>query len=70
MDENSQYWMSYHYYDGDNNGTPTYALEQMYWTSNNWPTLTPVPEPVTAAGIILGAIILRRSNSRVRRRRM
>ncbi|HEY1684486.1 MAG TPA: arabinan endo-1,5-alpha-L-arabinosidase [Tepidisphaeraceae bacterium] len=54
MDENSQYWMSYHYYDGDNNGTPTYALEQMYWTSNNWPTLTPVPE----AGGMLVSIVL------------
>jgi autotransporter-associated beta strand protein len=41
-------WMSYHYYDGTNNGAPTYALQQMYWTNNSWPTLTaPTAEGLT-----------------------
>lgn len=48
MDYDNQDWMSYHYYDGDNNGAPTYALEQLNWTSDNWPTLTPVPESAGA----------------------
>jgi autotransporter-associated beta strand protein len=34
--------LSYHYYDGDNAGTPTFALEDLYWTSAGWPTLTNV----------------------------
>jgi autotransporter-associated beta strand protein len=41
-------WMSYHYYDGTNNGAPTYALQQLYWTNNSWPTLTtPTAEGLT-----------------------
>ncbi len=41
-------WMSYHYYDGTNNGTPTYALQQLYWNNQSWPTLTtPTAEGIT-----------------------
>lgn len=69
LDDNNQYWMSYHYYDGTNNGAPTYALEQLYWTVNNWPTLTPVPEP--AVCLAAGAVFLyprrRRSGLTTRR---
>jgi autotransporter-associated beta strand protein len=32
-------WMSYHYYDGTNNGAPTYALRQLYWNNQAWPTV-------------------------------
>jgi autotransporter-associated beta strand protein len=44
MPQGSNYWLSYHYYDGTNNGAATYALEQMYWTDQGWPSLT-VPTP-------------------------
>jgi arabinan endo-1,5-alpha-L-arabinosidase len=40
-------WMSYHYYDGTNNGAPTYALQQMYWNNQGWPTVT----ALTAEGL-------------------
>jgi arabinan endo-1,5-alpha-L-arabinosidase len=60
MDDNNQYWMSYHYYDGDNDGTPTFALEQMYWSADNWPTLTVSPEPALLALLIAMPLTLRR----------
>jgi autotransporter-associated beta strand protein len=48
MPEGNDFWMSYHYYDGDNDGTPTYALQQLYWNNQAWPTLTaPAPESIT-----------------------
>jgi autotransporter-associated beta strand protein len=40
MPEGNVDWMSYHYYDGANNGTPTYALRQLDWTNQGWPTVT------------------------------
>jgi autotransporter-associated beta strand protein len=43
MPQNNVDWMSYHYYDGNNNGTPTYALRQLYWTHQGWPTVTAPP---------------------------
>jgi len=27
----------YHYYDGNNNGTPTLGLNTLSWTSDGWP---------------------------------
>ena len=48
MPEGNVDWMSYHYYDGDNDGTPTYALQQLYWTNQGWPTVTaPAAEALT-----------------------
>ena len=32
----------YHYYDANNNGNPTYGLRTLYWTSDGWPSYTPI----------------------------
>ena len=33
---------SYHYYDGNANGNPTLGIHTLYWTSDNWPSYTPI----------------------------
>jgi len=33
-------YFGYHYYDGNNNGAPTYDLEPLFWTADGWPTFT------------------------------
>jgi autotransporter-associated beta strand protein len=33
---------SYHYYDGNRSGAATYGLHTLYWTSDNWPSYTPI----------------------------
>ena len=33
-------YFGYHYYDGNNNGAPTYDLEPLAWTADGWPTFT------------------------------
>lgn len=40
--ESGQDYFGYHYYNGDTNGTPTYGLRSLYWTSDNWPSYAPV----------------------------
>ena len=40
--ENGQDYFSYHYYDGDVNGTPTYGLHALYWTVDDWPSYAAV----------------------------
>ena len=42
MDENGQDKFSYHYYDGDRVGAPTFALRNLYWTSDDWPSVAAV----------------------------
>ncbi len=38
LSQNGQDYVSYHYYNGANNGTAAYAMQDLYWTSDNWPT--------------------------------
>ena len=33
---------SYHYYDGNHNGAPTYGLNNLYWSADGWPSVAPV----------------------------
>jgi Glycosyl hydrolases family 43/Concanavalin A-like lectin/glucanases superfamily len=33
-------YFGYHYYDGNNNGAPTFDVEPLSWTSDGWPTFT------------------------------
>jgi arabinan endo-1,5-alpha-L-arabinosidase len=33
-------WFTYHYYDGNANGTSKLALGRMQWSADGWPTLT------------------------------
>ncbi len=40
MNDNGTYWFTYHYYDGNNNGTATLGLAQMTWGADGWPVLT------------------------------
>ena len=40
MNDNGTYWFTYHYYDGNNNGTPTLGLAQLNWSADGWPVLT------------------------------
>ena len=42
VDENGQDKFSYHYYDGDRVGAPTFALRNLYWTSDDWPSAAAV----------------------------
>lgn len=37
--ENGEEWVSYHYYDGDNNGSPSLAIGTMEW-DEDWPAIT------------------------------
>ncbi|UXY19614.1 arabinan endo-1,5-alpha-L-arabinosidase [Streptomyces cynarae] len=32
-------WIAYHYYDGDDNGTPKLGMNPLGWTRDGWPTL-------------------------------
>ncbi len=40
MNDNGTNWFTYHYYDGNNNGAATVAMNQIYWGANGWPILT------------------------------
>jgi hypothetical protein len=40
LSEGGTNWLSYHYYDANNNGAPTLDLEPLSWTSDNWPFFT------------------------------
>ena len=33
-------YFGYHYYDGNNNGAPTFDLEPLSWTTDGWPAFT------------------------------
>jgi arabinan endo-1,5-alpha-L-arabinosidase len=33
---------SYHYYNANNNGAATFGLRSLYWTSDAWPSYTPI----------------------------
>lgn len=38
--ENGTNWFTYHYYDGNDNGTAKLGLAQLYWTADGWPLVT------------------------------
>ena len=38
--DNGNYWFTYHYYDGNNNGNATVGMNRLYWTPDGWPSLT------------------------------
>ncbi len=38
--EGGKDYVSYHYYNGANNGTPALAIQDLYWSANGWPTTT------------------------------
>ncbi len=40
MNDNGTNWFTYHYYDAKNNGAPTVGMNRIYWTPDNWPSLT------------------------------
>jgi hypothetical protein len=40
MNDHGTNWFTYHYYDGNNAGTPTLGLTQITWSSDGWPVLT------------------------------
>jgi Glycosyl hydrolases family 43/Concanavalin A-like lectin/glucanases superfamily len=40
LDEGGTNCFSYHYYDGNVNGTPTLDVEPLYWTPDGWPAFT------------------------------
>lgn len=39
-DDNGTYWLTYHYYDGNNGGTPTLGLGRLAWSADGWPVFT------------------------------
>jgi beta-xylosidase len=40
MNDNGTNWFTYHYYDGNNGGTPTLGLARLNWSADGWPVLT------------------------------
>jgi Glycosyl hydrolases family 43/Concanavalin A-like lectin/glucanases superfamily len=40
LEENGREYFGYHYYDANVNGTPTYDLEPLSWTTDGWPVFT------------------------------
>jgi len=40
MNDNGTNWFTYHYYDGNNNGTATVGMNRLYWSTDGWPVLT------------------------------
>ena len=40
LEGNGVEYFGYHYYDGNNNGAPTYDVEPLSWTADNWPVFT------------------------------
>ena len=40
LEDNGTEYFGYHYYDGNNNGAPTFDLEPLSWTSDGWPVFT------------------------------
>jgi hypothetical protein len=40
MNDNGTNWLTYHYYDGNNHGTPTLGLGQLAWSADGWPVFT------------------------------
>jgi len=38
--ENGTNWLTYHYYDGNDNGVAKVGLSRLYWTADSWPTVT------------------------------
>jgi len=43
--------LTFHFYDGDNNGTPTLEIRNLTWASNGWPI---PPPPSTAIAPAIG----------------
>jgi len=39
---NGQEKFSYHYYNGDALGAPTFALRDLYWTGDDWPSMAAI----------------------------
>jgi arabinan endo-1,5-alpha-L-arabinosidase len=40
LDENGMSYFGYHYLDANDNGVPTFDLEPLSWTSDDWPVFT------------------------------
>ena len=40
LEGNGVEYFGYHYYDGNNNGAPTYDVEPLSWTTDGWPSFT------------------------------
>ncbi len=40
LNDNGTNWLTYHYYDGNNAGTPALGLGRMNWDTNGWPVFT------------------------------
>lgn len=40
MNDNGTNWFTFHYYDANNNGTPTLGVMRLNWTADGWPALT------------------------------
>jgi arabinan endo-1,5-alpha-L-arabinosidase len=59
VDASGQDWLSNHFYDANNNGNPTYELQQLDWTASGWPTVS-VPEPGALGILALCVSLFRR----------
>jgi arabinan endo-1,5-alpha-L-arabinosidase len=39
VQRDNQWWLSYHYYDGNKRGQPRLGLHELTWSDDGWPTL-------------------------------
>ncbi len=44
LKEGSQHWMSYHFYDGEQNGRARLAIRPLLWASDGWPAVKGEPK--------------------------
>jgi hypothetical protein len=40
LNDNGTNWFTYHYYDGNENGSAKLGLSRLYWSADGWPALT------------------------------
>jgi alpha-galactosidase len=50
IQEGGKYWLSCHFYDATQGGSPAFAIRPLQWTTDGWPEALPVGAPAPAAG--------------------
>jgi arabinan endo-1,5-alpha-L-arabinosidase len=49
LKDGGRYWLSYHFYDGEQNGRPRLAVRPLEWAADGWPRVAgkPITPPAT-----------------------
>jgi arabinan endo-1,5-alpha-L-arabinosidase len=51
--QNGTDYLSYHYYNGADNGTPAFAIQTLHWTASGWPS---VNDNLTWSAVTTGSV--------------